>query len=128
MTEEILLIHRGQLLAQGRVHELRDLIDEHPHRIRVVCDNPRALAQALAAEPSVRTLSIEEEKDILTVETPQADRCYPAVSRAALDLKVNVSEITSPDDNLEAVFKYLTALKVGRDRHGSPVDKAKRAQ
>jgi ABC-2 type transport system ATP-binding protein len=115
MTEEILLIHRGQLLAQGKVHALRDLIDEHPHRIRVICDRPRELAARLATHESVRSVTMENET--LTVETPQSDRCYPEVSRAALELKVKVSEITSPDDNLEAVFRYLTSVRFGKNRH-----------
>ena len=50
LTSEIVVIYRGQVLAEGNVYEIRKLIDRHPHRIRVECDQPRAIAAALAGE------------------------------------------------------------------------------
>src|SRR4029077_18232467 len=50
LTSEILVVYRGQVLAEGNVFEIRKLIDRHPHRIRLECDQPRAIAAALAGE------------------------------------------------------------------------------
>ena len=47
LTPHIVLLHRGRLVAEGHVREIRDLIDKHPHRIVLVCDNYRALAAKL---------------------------------------------------------------------------------
>ena len=33
MTANILLINQGRILAEGNVHQIRDLIDEHPHTV-----------------------------------------------------------------------------------------------
>ena len=33
MTSNILLINNGRILAEGNVHQIRDLIDEHPHTV-----------------------------------------------------------------------------------------------
>ena len=33
MTSNILLINQGRILAEGNVHQIRDLIDEHPHTV-----------------------------------------------------------------------------------------------
>ena len=49
LTTDIVVMHRGQVLAEGNIYEIRRLIDRHPHRIRVECDRPRELAAALAA-------------------------------------------------------------------------------
>jgi ABC-2 type transport system ATP-binding protein len=49
VTEQLLLIARGQVVAQGKIHEIRELLDEHPHHIRVDCDRPRELAAAVLA-------------------------------------------------------------------------------
>ena len=35
MTANILLINNGRILAEGDVHHIRDLIDEHPHTVYV---------------------------------------------------------------------------------------------
>src|SRR5260221_1046694 len=53
LTTEIVVIYRGQVLAEGNVYEIRKLIDQQPHRIRVECDLPRALASALAGAKHV---------------------------------------------------------------------------
>src|SRR5262245_62644306 len=35
MTSNILLINQGRILAEGNVHQIRDLIDEHPHTVYI---------------------------------------------------------------------------------------------
>ena len=109
MTEQIVLISKGQVLAQGGVHELRELIDEHPHRIQIVCEKPRTLARELAALESVRSLEFSE--DGLLVETPHPDSLYTELSRLILENEIPIAEMTSPDDNLDAVFRYLVSGK-----------------
>ena len=43
LTPNIILLNRGRLVAEGHVRQIRDLIDKHPHRIVLVCDDYRAL-------------------------------------------------------------------------------------
>ena len=45
MTSNILLINQGRILAEGDVHQIRDLIDEHPHTVHIRAEQPRALAR-----------------------------------------------------------------------------------
>ena len=35
MTSNILLINNGRIVAEGNVHQIRDLIDTHPHTVYV---------------------------------------------------------------------------------------------
>ncbi len=35
MTSNILLINNGRILAEGNVHQIRDLIDTHPHTVYI---------------------------------------------------------------------------------------------
>jgi len=106
MTAQILLIHKGQLRAEGDVHQIRALIDAHPHQVRVECDQPRALARALVTEEHVVGVSVDGEA--LLVDTRAPDRLYPAIPTAARAAGVYIRALTSPDDNMAAVFKYLT--------------------
>jgi ABC-2 type transport system ATP-binding protein len=106
MTSEIRLLFRGQLLAEGNVHRIRDMIDAHPHRIEIECDRPRALGQALIADESVLRVGVADH--ILTVETRAPDAAYARIAEQALAAGVRVESIQSPDDNLQAVFRYLT--------------------
>src|SRR5690606_9520367 len=44
MTRNILLLHRGRLLASGDLRVLRGFIDAHPHQIRIETEEPRRAA------------------------------------------------------------------------------------
>ena len=46
MTSNILLINQGRILAEGNVHQIRDLIDEHPHTVYVQGRRSRARSRA----------------------------------------------------------------------------------
>jgi ABC-2 type transport system ATP-binding protein len=106
LTPDILVIYRGQVLAEGNVYAIRQLIDRHPHRIRVECDRPHALAAALAAEDHVARLSFE--RGAVVIETRDPDRCYDQIAGAVLAAELAVTALSSPDNNLGAVFEYLT--------------------
>jgi ABC-2 type transport system ATP-binding protein len=107
MTREIVVLYKGQLLAQGDVHTIRGLIDRHPHHVALSCDDPRKLGAALAAHPSITSIRFVGAQS-LEVETRAPDACYAAIPRLALAQGVRLFSLTSPDDNLAAVFHYLT--------------------
>jgi ABC-2 type transport system ATP-binding protein len=106
MTSNILLINNGRILAEGNVHQIRDLIDEHPHMVSIRTDDPRALARRLLAADDVISLRFEERA--VTVETARPDAFYARLTTLAASGEAGViDEVTSPDDNLQAVFRYL---------------------
>jgi ABC-2 type transport system ATP-binding protein len=106
MTSNILLINQGRILAEGNVHQIRDLIDEHPHTVYIKADQPRALAREFLSEADV--LSLRFEADAVVVQTARPDAFYARLTAMAAAGEVGaVHEVTSPDDNLQAVFAYL---------------------
>jgi ABC-2 type transport system ATP-binding protein len=106
LTSEIVVIYRGQVLAEGNVYEIRKLIDRHPHRIRIECDQPRVVAAALATAEHVARIVFERAG--VLIETRDPDRCYDQLAAAVIDGGINVTALSSPDNNLGAVFEYLT--------------------
>ncbi len=106
MTANILLINQGRILAEGNVHQIRDLIDEHPHTVYIKADLTRALARAFLASDDV--LSLKFEDGAVVVQTGRPDVFYARLTDLAASGEHGViHEVTSPDDNLQAVFKYL---------------------
>ena len=106
MTANILLIHNGRILAEGNVHQIRDLIDEHPHTVYVRAEHPRELARQLLAAADL--LALRFETDAVIVETARPDAFYARLTAlAASGAAGAIEEVTSPDDNLQAVFQYL---------------------
>jgi ABC-2 type transport system ATP-binding protein len=106
MTSNILLINNGRILAEGNVHSIRELIDTHPHTVFVRGADPRALARKFLAEDDV--LSLRFEPGAVVVETSKPDSFYARLTQLATSGEAgSVDEVTSPDDNLQAVFRYL---------------------
>ena len=106
MTSNILLINQGRILAEGNVHQIRDLIDEHPHSVHIRAESPRRLARELLSADDV--LSLKFEEDAVVVQTARPDVFYAKLTDlAASDACGAIHEVTSPDDNLQAVFEYL---------------------
>jgi ABC-2 type transport system ATP-binding protein len=106
MTSNILLINNGRIVAEGDVHRIRDLIDEHPHTVYIRAQDPRAVARTVLAEDGV--ISLRFEASAVIVETARPDAFYTMLtSLAATGEAGRIDEVTSPDDNLQAVFRYL---------------------
>ncbi len=105
MTADILLIDHGRILAEGNVHQIRDLIDTHPHTVFIRARDPRALARQLLAQDDV--LSLRLESNAVIVETARPDAFYTRLTEMAAAGESGIDEVTSPDDNLQAVFTYL---------------------
>jgi ABC-2 type transport system ATP-binding protein len=106
MTSNILLINNGRILAEGNVHQIRELIDTHPHSVFIRAEDPKALARALLVEDGV--ISMRFEPGAVSVETARPDAFYSRLTEMAASGEAGViDEVTSPDDNLQAVFKYL---------------------
>jgi len=106
MTPNILLINQGRILAEGNVHQIRDLIDEHPHTVYIKADQPRALAREFLAFDDVLSLKFEEAA--VVVQTGRPDAFYSRLTNLAATGEFGaIHEVTSPDDNLQAVFQYL---------------------
>lgn len=106
MTSNILLINNGRILAEGNVHQIRELIDTHPHTVHIRAAEPRRLAREFLTRDDV--LSMRFEPGAVVVETSKPDMFYARLTEiAAAGDHGPVDEVTSPDDNLQAVFQYL---------------------
>lgn len=105
MTERVVLINKGKVIAEGEIHEIRSLIDEHPHRVFIECDKPRPLARKLLDMDHI--VRVDLEGDGVSIETESPDRFYSEFPRLVVETGVEVRRLYSPDDNLDSVFRYL---------------------
>ncbi len=107
LTSRVVLIHQGKILAQGDVPYIRELIEAHPHMISVRSSDPRALAARFVGDPAVQKMTFAPDGRTLVVETHKRDDFFGRLTGAVLEGGIEVEEISSPDDNLQAVFEYL---------------------
>lgn len=106
LTERIVLIHRGRLLAQGSVPEVRRLLSRHPRKLNLRAREPRRLAEALLRFDHVDALTLGEG-GWLTIETRDLDDLCRHLPALASELRAGIKSLESLDASLEAVFDYL---------------------
>ena len=107
MTRKIILIHQGKIFAQGDIHYIRDLIETHPHIISIKCSRPRDLVSKFIQYEFVLKVNFMPGDGSLLVETNNRDKFFGILPSLFVENDIEVFEITSPDDNLQAVFDYL---------------------
>jgi len=105
MTARFMLIYGGRVLAAGDVHEIRRLMYEVPHKIRIVCDGPRDLARHLAGQASVD--GVQMDGDVLWVTTREPRDLFAMLPTLTAETGVRVRELGSDEESLDAVFEYL---------------------
>ena len=107
LTPNIVLLNHGRLIAEGNVRQIRDLIDEHPHHIVLVCDEYRKLAGRILAWDDVEGVRVLADQKGIMVETHKPDEFYGRLPALSLEDGLAIQEVYSDDDSLESVFKYL---------------------
>ena len=105
LTETIVLLDHGRLMAHGTVPEIRDLLDRYPRTVRIATPDPRALGATLWSWPTV--LSVQADDAAVTVRTDRPSEFFGVLQRFLAEGGAPFSSVTSPDDNVEAVFRYL---------------------
>jgi len=107
MTQRILLINHGMLIAEGNVHEIRELIQSHPCQVSIVSPDREVLSNRLVAFPEVVSIRRGDSEEELLIETRHPDRFHERLTDLILEEKLTIEALSSPDDNLQAVFDYL---------------------
>jgi ABC-2 type transport system ATP-binding protein len=105
LGSNVLVIAQGRLAATGDYRALRNLMDDRPHRIQVVSDDPRRLAAELVGRGLVDGVSVSNGR--LLADTSDVDAFGRSIAGLARDLRVRLREVEPTDDDLESVFRYL---------------------
>ena len=105
LGSRILVIAQGRLVASGDYRELRELMDDRPHRISIAADRPRDLAAALVTSGTV--VGVRIDGDVVVADTLEVDRLGREIAPLAKDLGARLREVIPLDEDLESVFRYL---------------------
>jgi len=113
MSDRVVLLNNGYIVAEGNIHGVRDEMEEHPMQILIRCDQPAKLAAYVFAQDHVVEARLHEDRRGLFVKTRDADRFYLLLNRAVAEGQVNVESVAPVDDDLSAVYQYLIGTTGG---------------
>lgn len=107
MSDRVVLLNNGYIVAEGNVHGVRDEMEEHPMQILIRCNEPSKLAAYVFAQDHVVEARLNDDQRGLFVKTRDADRFYLMLNQAVSDGAVDVESVAPVDDDLSAVYEYL---------------------
>ena len=114
MSDSVVLMHNGYVVAEGDVHGVRDEIEEHPMQILVRCDRPQVLAARLFEHEHTIEARIHNDRRGLFVKTRRPDDFYLLLNRLVTENNLQVESVAPSDDDLNAVYQYLINSDGGR--------------
>ncbi|MBK5224145.1 MAG: ABC transporter ATP-binding protein [Acidimicrobiia bacterium] len=106
----VLVIAQGRLAAEGDFREIRALMDDRPHRLRLRTDMPRELAGALLSAGTAMAVRIQGDDEVL-IDTTDIAAFRRAVAPIARQTGAHLFELAGLDDDLESVFRYLVGRR-----------------
>jgi len=113
MSDSVVLLNNGYVVAEGDIHGVRDEMDEHPVQILIRCDRPTVLAARVFEESAVVEARLHADAQGLFVKTRDPDRFHLLLNRVVLENGLNVESVAPVDDDLNAVYQYLIGSEGG---------------
>jgi ABC-2 type transport system ATP-binding protein len=115
MSDAVVLLKNGYVVAEGDIHGVRDEMQEHPMEILIRCDRPSQLAARVFEHDAVVEARMHKDRRGLFVKTRDADGFYLLLNRIFVEDEFNVESIAPVDDDMNAVYQYL----IGSDLEGA---------
>ncbi len=109
MSDSVVLMSNGYVVAEGEVHGMRDEIEEHPMQILIRCDKPSVLAARIFEQEKTVEARLHDDRQGLFVKTRDADQFYLFLNRIVLETNVRIESVAPADDDLNAVYQYLVS-------------------
>lgn len=113
MSDRVVLINNGYILAEGGVQGVRDEMEEHPMQIMIRCDRPQEFAARVFASDNVVEAQLHTDKQGLFVKTRNAEAFYLLLNRVVIESGMNIETVAPVDDDLNAVYHYLIGSNGG---------------
>jgi ABC-2 type transport system ATP-binding protein len=106
ISDQVILLSNGYVVAEGAIHSVRDEIREHPAQILIRCERPRELAcKMMESEQTIEVRIHNDERGVL-IKTRDADRFYLMLNHIAVD-GIGIESVAPADDDVNSVYEYL---------------------
>jgi ABC-2 type transport system ATP-binding protein len=106
ISDQVILIANGMIVAEGKIRDVREEIHEHPSQFIVRCSDASRVAAALFGEDHVTEIRLNEDRLGLLVMTTDRDRFSRCLGRIALDGH-RIDSVLPADENVDALYGYL---------------------
>jgi ABC-2 type transport system ATP-binding protein len=120
ISDQVVMLSHGYVVAEGRIHGVREEMSDHPMQILVRCSHPHALAAALLAQPHLLEARLLEPDAwgaagvLLKSRDPQSLYLeLNALAASAAIPGLEIFAVEPADDDAGSVYEYLVGEEEG---------------
>jgi ABC-2 type transport system ATP-binding protein len=106
ISDQVVLIANGTIIAEGTIRTVRDEIQEHPSQYLVRCRAASDVASRLFSEDHVTQIKLSDDRLGLLVMTRDREQFALALGRIARD-GYRIDGVVPADENVDALYEYL---------------------
>ena len=106
ISDQVVLIANGMIVAEGRIRGVRDEIEEHPSQYIVRCRNASGVAALLFDEDHITEIRLNDDRMGMLVMTRDREQFARALGQIALDGH-RIEGVVPADENVDALYEYL---------------------
>ena len=106
ISDQVILIANGMIIAEGTIRDVREEIHEHPSQFIVRCRDASQVAALLFAEGHITEIRLNEDRMGLLVMTRDPEQFSRTISRIAREGQ-KIDSVIPADENVDALYEYL---------------------
>jgi ABC-2 type transport system ATP-binding protein len=107
ISDRIVLITGGYIVAEGNIHQVRQEVREKPMQVLVRCEKPEVLASQIFLMNHCVEAKLHADGKGVFVRTRDVDQFYEVLNRIASEGLVRIDAVAPADDDANAIYHYL---------------------
>jgi ABC-2 type transport system ATP-binding protein len=106
ISDQVILIANGAIIAEGEIRGVRDEIHEHPSQFVIRCRDASRIASLLFEQDHITQIKIHEDRLGLLVMTRNRREFSRALTRISVAGQT-IESVVAADENVDALYEYL---------------------
>jgi ABC-2 type transport system ATP-binding protein len=106
ISDQVILIANGMVVAEGEIRNVRQEIREHPSQFIVRCADASKIAARLFHEDHITEIRLNEDRLGLLVMTLDQERFSQVLGQIASE-GIRIDSVIPTDENVDALYEYL---------------------
>jgi len=106
ISDQVVLIANGMIVAEGEIRNVREEIHEHPSQFIIRCRDASRVAALLFGGDHISEIKLNEDGLGMLVMTRDREQFSRALGRIAVDGH-RIDGVIPADENVDALYEYL---------------------
>lgn len=107
ISDRVILMSSGFIVAEGRIQEVRNEVQDQPIQILVRCSNPKGLAAEAFSLEHVVEAAIQNDGAGVLVRTTNAEEFFLMLNRVVVAGLIDIEAVAPADEDVNSIYQYL---------------------